>query len=76
MAPGNEARILGFVRWFDEGKGCGFIGRDHGSDIFVYFSDIVEDSALMLREGDRVEFEIVKGLTGPQAANVTRASDG
>jgi cold shock protein len=76
MAPGNEARIRGYVRWFDKTKGCGFIGRDNGSDVFVYFSDIVGDSAGMLREGDPVEFNIVKGLTGPQAANVTKTQNG
>jgi cold shock protein len=76
MACGNEARIRGFVRWFDKAKGCGFIGRDNGSDVFVYFSDIVGDGAGMLRAGDPVEFNIVKGLSGPQAANVTKARDG
>ncbi len=75
MAPGNEARIRGFIRWFDKAKGCGFIGRDNGSDIFVYFSDIIGDSTGILREGDPVEFDIVRGLTGPQAANVTRPRD-
>jgi cold shock protein len=76
MAPENEARIRGFVRWFDKAKGCGFIGRDNGSDIFVYFSDIVGDGAGMLRAGDPVEFDLVKGLTGPQAAKVTKTRDG
>jgi cold shock protein len=75
MPPGNEVRIRGFVRWFDKAKGYGFIGRDHGSDIFVYFSDIVGDGAGMLREGDPVEFDLVKGLTGPQAAKVTKTRD-
>ena len=75
MTPGNAARIRGFVRWFDEANGCGFIGRDNGSDLFVYYSDIVGDGARTLREGETVEFEIVKGLTGPQAANVTRPRD-
>jgi len=75
MAPGNEARNRGFVRWFDKAKGCGFIGRDNGSDIFVYFSDIIGEGAKMLREGDPVEFDIVKDLTGPQAANVTKPHD-
>jgi CspA family cold shock protein len=62
----------GLVRWFNNMKGYGFIGRDDGPDVFVHYSGIVAEGYKTLDEGDAVEFEIVQGTKGPQAANVTR----
>ncbi len=67
-------RLEGTVKWFNDAKGYGFIGRDHEPDVFVHFSAITTDGFKSLKEGDRVEFEIVQGGKGPQAANVTKAS--
>ncbi len=55
-------------------KGFGFIGRDDGADVFVYFTAISGDGYKSLQEGEKVEFEIVQGPEGPQAAEVKKAS--
>ncbi len=68
------ARIRGKVKWFNNAKGYGFIGREDGPDVFVHYSGITAEGYKTLQEGDDVEFEIVEGQKGPQAANVTRAS--
>jgi cold shock protein len=62
--------MLGTVKWFNNSKGYGFIGRDNSPDVFVHFSAIEGDGYRTLKEGDPVEFEIVPGPHGPQAANV------
>jgi CspA family cold shock protein len=62
----------GTVKWFNNTKGYGFIGRDDGPDVFVHYTAIVGEGYKTLDEGDTVEFEIVQGPKGPQAANVTR----
>src|SRR6266404_8133445 len=62
----------GTVKWFHNAKGYGFIGRDDGPDVFVHYTGIVGEGYKTLEEGDTVEFEIVQGPKGPQAANVTR----
>ena len=64
--------MQGQVKWFNNSKGYGFIGRDDGPDIFVHYTGIVGEGYKTLNEGDTVEFEIVQGPKGPQAANVTR----
>jgi len=64
--------LRGTVRWFNNTKGYGFIGRDDGPDVFVHYSAIVGDGYRTLQEGDVVEFEIVQGPKGPQAANVRK----
>jgi cold shock protein len=63
--------VQGQVKWFNNTKGYGFIGRDDGPDVFVHYSGIVGEGYKTLDEGDTVEFEIVQGPKGPQAANVT-----
>jgi CspA family cold shock protein len=64
--------MQGLVRWFNNTKGYGFIGREEGPDVFVHYSGIVAEGYKTLDEGDAVEFEIVQGAKGPQAANVIR----
>jgi CspA family cold shock protein len=66
--------VQGTVKWFNNSKGYGFIGRDDGPDVFVHYSAITGDGYRTLQEGDPVEFEIVQGPKGPQAANVAKAS--
>lgn len=62
----------GRVKWFSNEKGYGFIERESGEDVFVHYSAIQEDGYKTLEEGEEVEFEIVEGARGPQAANVLR----
>lgn len=64
--------VLGKVKWFNQEKGYGFIERDDGGDFFVHFSAIQEEGFKTLAEGQRVEFDIVEGARGPQAANVAK----
>ena len=64
--------MQGTVKWFNNAKGFGFIGRDDGPDVFVHYSAIVGDKFKTLREGDRVEFDIVQGPKGEQATNVEK----
>ena len=73
-SPGRrESEVHGTVKWFNNSKGYGFIGRDDGPDVFVHYSAITGDGYRTLQEGDPVEFEIVQGPKGPQAANVAKA---
>jgi len=65
-------RVEGIVKWFNNSKGYGFIGRDDGPDVFVHYSAIVGDGYRTLQEGDPVDFEIVQGPKGPQASNVSK----
>jgi len=62
--------LVGTVKWFNSEKGYGFIEREGGDDVFVHFSAIQGSGFKTLVEGQRVEFEIVEGPKGPQAANV------
>ena len=60
----------GRVKWFNAEKGFGFIERDGGKDVFVHYSAIGMEGYKTLEEGIEVEFEVVEGAKGPQAANV------
>lgn len=62
--------MTGKVKWFNAEKGFGFIEREDGDDVFVHFSAINAEGFKTLEEGQDVEFEIVEGNRGPQAANV------
>ena len=72
VATATGARTQGAVKWFNESKGFGFIQEDGGDDVFVHFSAIQSDGFKTLAEGDRVEFDVVPGDKGKQAANVIR----
>jgi CspA family cold shock protein len=65
-------KLKGTVKWFNNAKGFGFIGRDDGPDVFVHYSALIAEGYKSLQEGDNVEFEIVEGQKGPQAANVVK----
>ena len=62
----------GTVKWFNGEKGYGFIQVEGGNDVFVHYTAILGDGFRTLEEGQRVEFDIVDGQRGPQAANVTK----
>jgi len=64
-------KMTGTVKWFNAEKGFGFIETSEGNDVFVHFSAIQIDGFKTLDEGQHVEFEVVEGNRGPQAANVT-----
>ena len=63
--------MTGTVKWFNAEKGFGFIEQEDGDDVFVHFSAIQSEGFKTIEEGQNVEFEIVEGERGPQAANVT-----
>lgn len=66
--------MLGTVKWFNAEKGYGFIEREDGGDVFVHYTAIQGDGFKTLNQGEQVEFDIVEGARGPQAANVVRLS--
>jgi len=69
------AKEKGRVKWFNDQKGFGFIERESGQDVFVHHKSINATGRRTLREGDRVEFNVVKGEKGFQAEDVTVIQD-
>ena len=63
--------LKGKVKWFSEAKGYGFIEVEGRKDIFVHYSAIRQEGFKTLAEGQPVEFEVIDGDKGPQAANVS-----
>lgn len=64
----------GTVKWFNAKKGYGFLSDTEGNEIFVHYSALQMDGFKELKDGEAVEFEVVEGEKGPQAANVVRLS--
>jgi CspA family cold shock protein len=64
-------RVQGTVKWFNDGKGYGFIEREEGDDVFVHHTSIQGEGFKSLQEGQQVEFTIEQGEKGPQAVDVT-----
>ena len=65
-------RLKGTVKWFNNAKGYGFLGREDGADVFVHYSAIAAEGYKSLQEGDTVEFEIVQGTKGPKQRTLPR----
>ena len=64
-------RETGNVKWFDAKKGFGFISRENHEDVFIHFTGILGDGYRILKDGQRVEFEIVEGKKGLEARNLS-----
>lgn len=64
-------RVIGTVKWFNAGKGYGFLAQENGADVFVHYTAIQSDGFRNLVEGQKVEFTIEKGPKGYQAVDVT-----
>jgi cold shock protein len=71
---GLAVRLTGKVKWFNDAKGYGFIERADGDDVFVHYTAIQGTGFRSLSEGQEVEFEVVDGPKGKQAANVTKVA--
>ena len=72
MVQKEDIMKKGTVKWFNAKKGYGFLVDEEGNEIFVHFSAIVMDGFKLLEEGMPVQFDIVEGAKGPQAANVVK----
>lgn len=68
------AQFTGTVKWFNNAKGFGFLGRESGPDVFVHYSSILLEGYKTLKEGDAVEYDVIQGSQGPQADKVVRVT--
>ena len=68
----SKKMAKGKVKWFNDAKGFGFLEQENGEDVFCHFSAITGEGFKSLQEGDDVEFDVVKGPKGLQAANVRK----
>jgi CspA family cold shock protein len=68
----RKKMVRGKVKWFNDAKGFGFLEQENGEDVFCHFSAITGEGFKSLQEGDAVEFDVVKGPKGLQAANVKK----
>lgn len=66
--------MRGTVKWFNEGKGFGFIAQETGEDVFVHFSQIEGDGFKTLNDGDQVEYDVTKGPKGLAATKVRKVA--
>lgn len=66
------AQYEGTVKWFNNAKGFGFIGREAGPDVFCHYTAILGDGYKSLQEGDAVSFDVIQGAKGPQADQVIK----
>lgn len=71
---GSEVHMIGKVKWFNAQKGFGFINRGDGKDIFVHYSQIIDDGYKTLAEGEEVEFDLIKTERGDQARHVVKTN--
>ena len=69
------SQLKGVVRWFNNAKGYGFLGHEGGPDVFVHYSSIQKDGYKSLKEGEQVAFDIIQGMKGPQADQVSRVQE-
>jgi len=69
------SQYKGSVKWFNNAKGYGFLGREGGNDVFVHYSSIQLEGYKSLKEGEVVEFDVIQGVKGPQADKVIRVSN-
>jgi cold shock protein len=70
------AQYEGAVKWFNNAKGYGFLGRDGGPDVFVHYTSIQLGGYKSLKEGDMVSFDVIQGDKGPQADQVVLKKKG
>lgn len=68
----GTVKSKGTVKWFNDRKGFGFIHVEDGQDVFVHYSALQGEGFKTLKEGESVEFDLVDGAKGPQAANVVK----
>ena len=68
-------RVSGIVKWFNNSKGYGFIEREAGDDVFVHFRAIRGDGFKTLKDGQKVEFNLIEGQKGLQAEDVSVSVD-
>ncbi|HEM4672095.1 TPA: cold-shock protein [Streptococcus suis] len=64
--------VQGTVKWFNAGKGFGFIAQENGPDVFAHFSEIQSNGFKSLEDGQKVTFEVEQGQRGLQATNITK----